>query len=344
MKKLYLLFFSALLCGLSAFSQFSGSYAPSKWSTFKTSGAGIVNTASVDASGAPSTITITGSDDPSNPFTPTPVDIDYTITAVASGTWSFNWSYVTNDQDHDPQYDLAGVLIGGAFTQLSANTVNVVNQSGTFSVSVTAGTVIGFRVRATDNSYGDATFTISGFSGPATTLPVVLKQFSATPKAGKTLLTWSATSEINTAQYAIERSQGNDFEKIGTVLADPSTSGYSFTDVSPQRGTNYYRLRMVDKNGTFSFSPIKTVKFSSLNQLQLYPNPASTTITIHLQSAGGGTEKLEVFNATGVLVQTSLISLNPGINRITINISTLPKNVYHIRALAMDQVQSFVKN
>jgi hypothetical protein len=101
---------------------------------------------------------------------------------------------------------------------------------------------------------------------------------------------------------------------------------------------------MVDKDGTFSFSPIKTVKFSSLSQLQLYPNPASTTIVIDLQSAGGGNEKLEVFNATGILVQTSLISLNQGINRVTINVSALSKGVYYIRALAANQVQSFVKN
>lgn len=344
MKKLYSLSFFALLLHVTAFTQFSGSYTPANWTTSKTSGSGIVNTASVDASGAPSTITITGSDDPSNPFLTTPVDIDYTITAAASGTWSFNWSYVTNDQDQDPQYDLAGVLIGGVFTQLSANTLNLVNQSGTFSRAVTAGTVIGFRISATDNSFGNATFTISGFSAPATTLPVVLKQFTATLKAGKTCLTWSATSEINTAQYVIERSQGNDFEKIGTVQANSSTSSYSFTDASPHEGTNYYRLRMVDKDGTFSFSTIKTVKFSSLSQMQLCPNPASTTIVIDLQSAGGGNEKLEVFNATGILVQTSLISLSQGINRVTINVSALSKGVYYIRALAANQVQSFVKN
>jgi len=344
MKKLYLLFFCALLCSLFTFAQFSGGYAPSKWATFKSSGAGIVNSGSVDASGAPSTITITGSDDPSNPLTGTPVDIDYTITAAASGTWSFNWSYATHDQYNDPQYDLAGVLIGGAFTQLSTNTVNLINQSGTFSVSVTAGTVIGFRISATDNSYGNATFTISGFSAPATTLPVVLKQFTATPKAGKTCLTWSATSEINTAQYVIERSQGNDFEKIGTVQANSSTSSYSFTDASPHEGTNYYRLRMVDKDGTFSFSPIKTVKFSSLSQLQLYPNPASTTIQVSLKSEHARSETLELCNAAGSLLRTRVISMTPGMNRVELDISTLPNGLYDIRAKGTGWVQSFIKN
>jgi hypothetical protein len=344
MKRLYLLSFFALLLSLNAFTQFSGSYAPVNWTVTKTSGPGIVNTASVNASGAPSSVTITGSDDPSNPFTTTPVDIDYTIVAAASGTWSFNWSYVTNDQDLDPQWDVAGVLVGGVFTQLSANTLNLVNQSGTFSRAVTAGAVIGFRIRAIDNSYGTASFTISGLTAPATTLPVLLNQFTATAKAGKVLLTWNVTSEINTSHFETERSEGNHFEKIGTVKAVSSTASYSFTDVSPLEGRNYYRLRIVDNDANFSYSPIRTTRLLSSNQLQLYPNPASASIRVSLHTVNGGTEKLDLYNSAGCLLQSRIISLEPGVNRTTLDISMIPKGLYHVSAEGSGWVQSFVKN
>jgi hypothetical protein len=344
MKKLYLFSFFALFLSLTSFTQFSGSYAPAKWTTTKTTGAGIVNTASVNASGAPSTLAITGSDDPSNPFTSTPVDIDYTIVAAASGTLSFNWSYVTNDQDHDPQWDVVGVLVGGVFTQLTANTLNLVNQSGSFSRAVTAGTVIGFRVRAIDNSFGTASFTISAFTAPATTLPVLLNQFSASAKAGKVLLNWNVTTQINTSHFEIERSLGDHFEKIGTVKAVSSTASYSFTDLSPLEGANYYRLRIVDNDGSFSFSPINTVRLLSSNQLQLYPNPAIASIGVSLHTVNGCTETLDLYNASGSLLQTRIMSLEPGMNRTTLDISMYPKGLYHIRAENKGWVQSFVKN
>jgi hypothetical protein len=344
MKKLHLLSFFALHLSLTAFTQFSGSYAPANWSIAKTSGAGIVNTASVDASGAPSTIKITGSDDPSSPFTTTPVDIDYTVVAAASGTWSFNWSYVTNDQDHDPQYDLAGVLVGGAFTQLSANTLNLVNQNGTFSRAVTAGTVIGFRIRATDNSFGNATFTISNLTAPASTLPVLLNQFSASAKGEIVLLSWNVATEINTNYYEVERSNGNNFEKIGSLKAVSPTAPYRFTDASPFEGTNHYRLRMVDNDGSFSYSPIKTVMLPSSNQLQLYPNPASASIRVSLHTVNGGSEALDLYNAGGCLLQTTRMSLKPGVNRTTLDINMLPKGLYYVRAEYTGWVQTFVKN
>jgi hypothetical protein len=344
MKKLYLLSFFPLLLSLTAFTQFSGSYAPANWTTTKTSGAGIVNSASVNASGAPSTVTITGSDDPSNPFTTTPVDIDYTIVAAASGTWTFNWSYVTNDQDHDPQWDVVGVLVGGIFTQLSVNTLNLVNQSGSFSRAVTAGTLIGVRIRAIDNSFGTASFTISAFTAPATTLPVLLNQFSASANAGKVLLNWNVTTQINSSHFEIERSESSHFEKIGTLKAVSSTTSYSFTDGSPFEGTNYYRLRMVDNDGSFSYSPISTVRLPSSNRLQLYPNPAIASIGVSLHTVNGGTETLDLYNASGSLLQTRSISLEPGMNRATLDISMYPKGLYHIRAENTGWVQSFVKN
>src|SRR5689334_1135631 len=168
MKAFYFLCF-LFLC-YSSKAQFSFGYAPSKWNTYLASG----SSGSVNTSGAPNSIMLIGSDgaNASN------MDVDYTITALASGVFSFSWAYHTNDSDADPQWDIAGVLINGTFTQLTNNTPGNVDQSGNYSTSVAAGAVIGFRLRAVDNIFGNATFTISSFSSPGGTLPVKLLSFT----------------------------------------------------------------------------------------------------------------------------------------------------------------------
>jgi hypothetical protein len=89
---------------------------------------------------------------------------------------------------------------------------------------------------------------------------------------------------------------------------------------------------MVDHDGSFSYSPIKMVRLPSSNRLQLYPNPASASIRVRLHSVNGGSETLYLYNAAGSLVQTRKLSLEPGVNRTTLDISTLPKGLYHVRA------------
>jgi hypothetical protein len=341
MKKLYSFFFVLLMAGLSAKAQFSASYAPSKWT--KTLTTGFVNTASVNATAAPASVTITGSDDLSNPLTATPVDIDYTITAIASGPWSFNWTYQTNDSYSDPQYDIAYVIVNGVPAQLSATTGSV-SQSGAYSGNVTAGTVIGFRVRAVDNSYGNATFTITSFSPPGGILPVKLSAFTAKPQGAKVLLQWTAATEINTSHYEIERSaEGTGFSAIGQVAAGALASQYSFTDQSPLPGTNLYRLRMVDQDGSFSYSAIKAVTLATTTAQDVYPNPATTSVTITIKAESRVVETLQLYNTAGVLLKEETLTLSPGINKKQLGIASLPAGIYWIKAASAGWVQTFVK-
>ncbi|MGN6400801.1 MAG: T9SS type A sorting domain-containing protein [Flavisolibacter sp.] len=346
MRKFYSFFCVLFIAGVTAKAQFSASYAPAKWTTTLTTG--YLNTASVNTASAPASIIITGSDDPANPVDTdpaiTPVDIDYTITAIASGPWSFNWSYHTNDTYNDPQYDIAYVIVNGVATPLSA-TVGATTQSGTYSGNVTGGTVIGFRLRAVDNSYGDATLTITSFSPPGGILPVKLSAFTAKPQGTKVLLQWTAATEINTSHYEIERSAtGTDFTSIGQVAAGVPASEYSFTDQLPLPGVNLYRLRMVDNDGSFSYSAIKAVTIAATTAQALYPNPATTAITITIKAESESIETLQLFNATGVLLREERITLNPGINKKQWGIASLPAGTYWIKARSAGWSQTFVKN
>jgi len=128
---------------------FAGPYAPANWTLTTNGGDGSVNTA-----GAPSSITLNGSDSGSNNF----INTDYTISAAASGPVSFNWNYSTEDS---PGFDGFGYLLNGAFTQLAD-----FDSLGSSQFNVANGDIFGFRVFSTDDIFGRGTATISNFSAP----------------------------------------------------------------------------------------------------------------------------------------------------------------------------------
>lgn len=135
----------------AANAQFSGPYAPANWTTSLNGGNGSVNTA-----GAPASITVTGNDNGTGN-----INTDFTIAVVASGTWSFNWSYSAGDTG---TWDSAYYLINGVQTFLAFNNSPIL--SGGVSVPVTAGNIIGFRMFSADGGIGASSVTITNFSAP----------------------------------------------------------------------------------------------------------------------------------------------------------------------------------
>ncbi|SHG02278.1 T9SS type A sorting domain-containing protein [Flavisolibacter ginsengisoli] len=340
MRNLYLSCFALLCIVLNAHAQFSGNYAPAKFTLTQTPGAnGNVNT-----SGAPASIIITGSDDPTYTLS-SQMDVDYTVRAVAPGIFRFDWSYHTNDLDSDPQYDPAGVLVNGVFTSLTTGVG--INQSGSYSVTVTAGSIIGFRVRAIDNGYGTATLTISGFSAPASTLPVKLSLFTGKSQTNAIQLQWTAATEINTAFYEVQRStNGINFTSIGKVVAGIIGGQYQFLDATPLQGKNYYRLRMVDNDGSFDYSGIVVLTTGNSlvqSKLSLYPNPATSAIWLTVQSPVASQEEVQLFNAAGAMISSETLALPAGSLKKEINIASLAPGTYFIRLSATNTTIPFVK-
>jgi hypothetical protein len=138
-------------------------------------------------------------------------------------------------------------------------------------------------------------------------LPVRLISFTAQKQNSKVLLQWTTTNEINNSHFEVQRSgDGITYSTIGRVhaLATPTDiKQYSFTDAQPQKGNNYYRLKQVDSDGRFEYSPIRKLIFDDKAQLlTVYPNPVSDELVIDFNTGSGITEVL-VYDATGKLLQ-----------------------------------------
>ena len=136
---------------------FLNHYAVSNWT--KT-----VNKGSVNTTGAPNSIQLTGSNT-TNPVFFGNRNQDFTIAAFSRGIVTFTWNYVTKDLN-GAKFDPFGFLLNGVFTQLT-NDTGPKTQSGSFSVHVLAGDIFGFRQNSFDSQLGVAKTVVSNFSGPS---------------------------------------------------------------------------------------------------------------------------------------------------------------------------------
>jgi hypothetical protein len=191
-----------------------------------------------------------------------------------------------------------------------------------------------------------AEFIVNGFSGGGggstpnggaliTPVPLRLLSFNAWINNAKTLLQWQTSAEINTDHFEIERSEdGRNFTNtIGRILAagnSISERNYSLTDMQPVVGKNYYRLKMLDKDGAVSYSQVRLVVFSKNDkQINIYPNPAKDLLNIENNLAGKhlqisitditGKKLLQWQKTNASLLQIPMANLSTGIYILQLN-------------------------
>lgn len=171
-------------------------------------------------------------------------------------------------------------------------------------------------------------------------LSVNLKSFTALKKSETAVLNWTTAREDHNKGFEVERSaDGAVWQSIGFVasIANEGNSmnelSYSLTDVAPNKGVNYYRLKQIDLDGKFEFSTARQLSFGNhLSLVKLYPNPAKTHITITGVEAGSA---IRIDDALGKTV-LSAVRAGGVQSAETINISHLPGGIYLVVITAKD--------
>lgn len=186
---------------------------------------------------------------------------------------------------------------------------------------------------------------------PMGTIPVHFLYFNAS-KSGvsSSLLNWKTASEINAAYYVIERSEDAvNFQRIGRVDATGISSlpvEYFFTDNNPVTGYNYYRLRQVDRDGRYIFTPARLVQFDAAGTglVTYYPNPTNGMLHIELpEHIQKESKVINISNTAGVVLNQ--LKLGETINQpITINMGKYPKSIYFIqvRSASINSTQRII--
>jgi hypothetical protein len=175
-------------------------------------------------------------------------------------------------------------------------------------------------------------------SDPRNPLPVYLREFGAKAEGKTALLAWVTTSEVNSDHFDIERSAtGKSWDKIGSVPTrnqNEGTSSYAYTDQDPGAGLLYYRLKMVDFDGTFAYSRIEPLQFGKDPEMVVFPNPVETGRQLQLLPGGSQAGKITVYDMTSKQVFESEVSAGKA------NLQSLPTGRYILRVRLKDGSES----
>ena len=134
------------------------------------------------------------------------------------------------------------------------------------------------------------------------------------------MVEWKTGSEINTSHFEIEIAKGNDefqrnhFIKIGQVSSNGNSTTeqqYSFTDIENNKsGVRYYRLKIVDRDGQFSYSVVRPVVFNDEIKWQVYPNPSNGIFNLVYQAAQGDNINIKLYDINGKLIHQNNFTAN----------------------------------
>ena len=165
-------------------------------------------------------------------------------------------------------------------------------------------------------------------------LPIELAFFSVKKADQYVILNWQSLLEVNADRYEIERSvDGRVFQKINSKKAageSNQTIEYTYVDEQPAKGENQYRLRLVDSDGSWTYSEVKSVYFgeNALENVQISPNPAQNWLEI---ATIGDNERLNyrIFDQVGHKWQSGNWWAM-ATEKQRLNIENLPKGLFFI--------------
>ncbi|MEO7174429.1 MAG: T9SS type A sorting domain-containing protein [Saprospiraceae bacterium] len=190
-------------------------------------------------------------------------------------------------------------------------------------------------------------------------LPIELTSFTARPLNGTdALLNWTTATELNSAHFEVERSSiGENWTAIGEVNAAGTSQTdqyYSLVDrnaFDPAKlmsATFYYRLKMVNYDGSFEYSELRLVKFEGYGGFFVgvpFPNPArlsSNSVQLPVSVLTETEGRFDIYDYQGSLVISNISFISKGDNNLSIGTSNLSTGVYHIK-LTIENGGTFVR-
>lgn len=227
--------------------------------------------------------------------------------------------------------DHGGISVKGDVTLSGTLNVNMTGTVpvGTYTIlSASSGTISG--TFDTENIPGEFAiqYSSTAVSLEVSVLPVEITKFTIVKQPKDILLEWQTATEINSDRFVIEHSSdGQGFSSIGEVKAagfSNAIQNYRFVDEMPTNGNNYYRLRQIDRDGSFEYSDLRAMLFYNFDKdLSIYPNPTMGNIIVKNQSDKAFKVTITDLSGKTVYVRNGV---TPGATMI--DLSNLPKSMY----------------
>lgn len=158
-------------------------------------------------------------------------------------------------------------------------------------------------------------------------LPVGLLYFRAVAVQQSVLLNWETDDPGILQEFIIERRNATgNWVSLSNITVINNRNKYSYADPDPSKGYNYYRLRLVEKNGSISYSPIRQIWFTSTGErIDVHPNPAKGEI--NLVGNFDPSSPVQITDIAGRMIFETRISSSPA----RISLPNLPAGMYLLR-------------
>lgn len=170
-----------------------------------------------------------------------------------------------------------------------------------------------------------------------------LGQFTGGYSSGFVQLQWATSSEVDMKYFEVERStDGVSYRKIGKTMAKGDVNiktEYTYLDILAEKGSNFYRLVIIDKDGNFSYSkPITITVEKGISLFVVYPNPFGKKVQVKFNSDQADQAIMRIVDNTGKLITSQTDPVQKGENRLTIrNVDNLPGGIYYLELVTKDK-------
>lgn len=167
-----------------------------------------------------------------------------------------------------------------------------------------------------------------------TTLSVNWGYFTPSINGNVVTLKWETKSETDNSHFVVERSlDGKNFTKVAEQQSKGSQgAAYEAIDQNPAQGINYYRVQQVDRDGKYSYSEVKPVRFLGSNQATffVYPNPVKNNIALNYSSSSNQL-RLSVSGIDGRIQLRTTGNTNDLNHQLNQKVKELARGIYIIQ-------------
>jgi energy-coupling factor transporter transmembrane protein EcfT len=151
-------------------------------------------------------------------------------------------------------------------------------------------------------------------------------------------LTWTATEEVNTPGYEIQRSSDSrNWEQVALIpgKGPGGIHSYEYLDSRPLKGMSYYRLRIIGNSGHLKYSEVKSVRISDLiAAIRLSPNPAKGMVKLAIQNSADTRMDVRILKTGGEVVYRNSYQVPGGNNEIEIALHNIPPGMYIVQVVS----------
>ena len=286
---------------------------------------------------------------PSSAFTLSDVTLtkNSTVTNSTSATYVarvYKFSATTNAYSGTLQVNYLDAELSG----LTEATLKVNVHNGTIWDAFTSATNDATSNYVLTNAISNLALNEVALAASASPLPVELKSFKAHQLNGSVILSWITATESANFCFDVERkTTKSNWEKIGFVKGNGTSTSekyYTFKDDGVKKGKYSYRLKQIDRDGTFEYHNTAEVVIG-LNPTKIvldgnYPNPFNSTTVISYQIPKTGNVEIKLYNLLGKEIATIENEVKEeGFHEVKFNSGSIPSGVYYYKLQSNNQTE-----